>query len=234
MLHTPYIYQINKKQTNHHQFQSQSNFVNIWCYILPTFIKSIKNKQIIINFNLNQISSIFDVTYNLHLSNQSNQSKTNKSSSIWISIKFHKYLMLHTNYINQINQINQNKQIINLNINQISSIFDVTYSLHLSNQSNRSKTNKSSSIWISIKFHKYLMLHTNYIIKSIKLIKNKQIINFNINQISSIFDVTYSLHLSNQSNRSKTNKSSLISNSIKFRQFLMLHTGYIYQIYQIN
>jgi hypothetical protein len=59
MIHTLYIYQIyqiNQKQTNHHQFQYQSNFINIWCYIQSTFIKSIKNKQIIINLNVNQIS----------------------------------------------------------------------------------------------------------------------------------------------------------------------------------
>jgi hypothetical protein len=46
ILHTSYIYQINQinqKQTNYHQFQYQSNFINIWCYILPTFIKSIKS-----------------------------------------------------------------------------------------------------------------------------------------------------------------------------------------------
>jgi hypothetical protein len=43
---------------------------------------------------------VFDVTYSLYLSNQS---ETNKSSSNWISIKFHKYLMLHTAYIYQIN-----------------------------------------------------------------------------------------------------------------------------------
>jgi hypothetical protein len=84
MLHTSYIYQIdqiNQKQTNYHQFEYQSNFINIWCYILPTFINTIKNKL----------------------------------SSIWISIKFHQYLMLHTSYIYQINQKPINQIIININ-----------------------------------------------------------------------------------------------------------------------
>jgi hypothetical protein len=44
--------------------------------------------------------------YQINPNNQID-SKTNKLSSISISIKFHQYLMLHTIYIYQINQINQ-------------------------------------------------------------------------------------------------------------------------------
>jgi hypothetical protein len=154
MSHTSYIYQINQKQTNYHRFQYQSNFINIWCYILPTFIKSIKNKRNIINFNINQISLIFDVTYFLHLSNQSNQSKTNKSSSIWISIKFHQYLMLHTLYIYQINQIKQ-KQTNHHQFEYQSNFINIWYYIQ--------------STFINS-------------IKSIK--NKQIIVNFNINQIS--------------------------------------------------
>jgi K+-sensing histidine kinase KdpD len=139
MLHTNYIYQINQKQTNYHQFQSQLNFINIWCYILPTFnksIKSIRSKQIIINFNLNQISSIFDVTYFLHLTNQSNQWKTTnnhqfQSQSNFINI----WCYILPTFNKSIKSIRSKQIIINFNINQISKIFDDTYSLHLLNQS---------------------------------------------------------------------------------------------------
>jgi hypothetical protein len=148
---------------------------------LPNEVLSVSFKSISVTLQMLKLQFliVFDVTYKLHLSNQS---KTNKSSSISISIKFHKYFMLHTPYINQKQTI-----ISNLNFHQISSIFDVTYKLHLSNQSNQRKTIKSSSISILIKFHKYSILHTYYTyqINQINQInENKQIIiSLNTNQI---------------------------------------------------
>jgi hypothetical protein len=75
------------------------------------------------------------------------------------------------------------------------------------------------------------MLHTSYIYQ-INQIDQKQTNYHQFQSQSNLIkklDVTYFLQLSNQSI-----KSSSISISIKFHQYLMLHTLYIYQINQIN